>query len=383
MPRETLPITPSVLVWARERSGFSLEELKATFKTIEEWESGASAPTYPQLEQLADKLKLPVAVFFFPEPPRLPPLRESFRTLPDTEFDLMPPQIRQMLRKAKAMQLNLLELNDGKNAHPRRIDRDLSFSTNVSPATMARQVREYLGISTDRQLEWPDADAALEGWRRAIIAAGVFIFKDAFRSDDYSGFCLQDDEFPIIYVNNSMSKTRQIFTLFHELAHLLFRTSGIDTPSGDYVNRITAPNARALEVLCNKFAGALLLPDAAFRAESAGLPVSRETAVQLARRFNVSRDVVYRRFLDNGSINSSEYEGAVAEWRAQAQAASSGGGGGDYYNTQIAYLGTNYINMALSAFYQNRIDQAKLADYLNIAPRYVSALEERLARRRA
>jgi Zn-dependent peptidase ImmA (M78 family) len=42
----------------------------------------------------------------------------------------------------------------------------------------------------------------------------VFVFKDAFRAEDYCGFSLFDPVFPLIYVNNSMPKSWQIFTLF-------------------------------------------------------------------------------------------------------------------------------------------------------------------------
>lgn len=47
---------------------------------------------------------------------------------------------------------------------------------------------------------------------------------------------IYDKVFPLIIVNNSMAKTRQIFTLFHELGHLLFETSGIDKLKDDFVN---------------------------------------------------------------------------------------------------------------------------------------------------
>jgi transcriptional regulator with XRE-family HTH domain len=69
MPRQTIPITPSVLTWARERAGLSLDDASQTFRSIAAWERGESFPTYPQLEKLSDALKVPVAVFFFPEPP--------------------------------------------------------------------------------------------------------------------------------------------------------------------------------------------------------------------------------------------------------------------------------------------------------------------------
>ena len=38
---------------------------------------------------------------------------KSFRTLPEYEFEFMPPRIRLLLRKAMALQANLNELHDG------------------------------------------------------------------------------------------------------------------------------------------------------------------------------------------------------------------------------------------------------------------------------
>lgn len=71
MANDPLPVTPALINWARKRAGFSLDEAAADFKKIESWETGQSSPTYPQLERMAEKFKVPVAVFFFPEPPVL------------------------------------------------------------------------------------------------------------------------------------------------------------------------------------------------------------------------------------------------------------------------------------------------------------------------
>src|SRR5229473_2985140 len=132
MPREGIPITPRLVTWARERAGFTVEEAREKFAQIEAWEAGDAYPTYPQLERLADEFRLPIAVFFFPEPPTLPPIRESFRTLPDTEFEQIPRQVGYLLRKAKALQLNLVELSQGHNPADRLITRDLIFEDDVS-----------------------------------------------------------------------------------------------------------------------------------------------------------------------------------------------------------------------------------------------------------
>ncbi len=375
MPREQIPVTRSVITWARERAGFSVEEATENFAKIAAWEAGEAFPTYPQLERLADTFKLPIAVFFFPEPPDLPPISETFRTLPATEFAQIPRRVQFLLRKASALQINLSELCQGQNPADHLITRDLEFPVNVSLETMAREVREYIGVSLEEQCSWGTDDDALKNWRQALIDIGVFVFKDAFRVPEYSGFCLYDEVFPIIYVNNSAAKTRQIFTLFHELAHLLFHTSGIDTIGDEYIPALPAP-ARRIEVLCNHFAAQFLLPEAAFRDAFAGFDPSENTAELLAARFHVSREFIYRKFLDRGLIEEAIYTEAAARWADQRQP----GAGGNPYWTKIAYLGREYIELALRQYHQNRINQNQLAEYLDFKPRYVGALEEYFSR---
>src|SRR3546814_16680133 len=116
----------------------------------------------------------------------------------------------------------------------------------------------------------------------------------ACRTDDFSGFCLYDEEFPIIYVNNSSAKTRQIFTYFHELAHLVFHTSGIDKVRDRYIERL-AGDSKQVEILCNSFAAQFLLPEDAFARAVAGRQANEATAEAVAAQFHVSREVVFRR----------------------------------------------------------------------------------------
>ncbi|GAB4365236.1 MAG: XRE family transcriptional regulator [Kiloniellaceae bacterium] len=370
---EQIPINPALLIWARERAGMSLDEAAQRFRKLAAWEAGESSPTYPQLEQLSDAFKVPIAVFFFPEPPDVPSVNETFRTLPEAELEQLPSRIRLLMRKAKAMQLNLAELTLGRNPADRLITRDLQFPTDVDIVEMAATVRAYIGVTVEEQQHWHDDETALKEWRSALHKVGIFVFKDAFRSDDFSGFCLYDDEFPIIYANNSATKTRQIFTYFHELGHLIFHTSGIDKIRDGYVQRL-AGDAQRIEILCNRFASTFLLPEDAFEGALAGRDATEATAEFLAGQFHVSREVIFRRFLDQGRIGEQRYHEAVERWNAQRQ--RGGGRGGDHYWTKLAYLGRDYVALALQQFHQNRIDENQLADYLDTKGKNVATLEE-------
>ena len=72
--------------------------------------------------------------------------------------------------------------------------------------------------------------------------------------------------------------------------------------------------------------------------------------------------------------------GALVAGRPRARA-TSGPSGGDHYNTKIAYLGTEYINLAFQRFYQNRIDYNQLADILDTKPKNLTWLEEYVSRK--
>jgi Zn-dependent peptidase ImmA (M78 family)/transcriptional regulator with XRE-family HTH domain len=376
MANEELPITPELISWARTRAGLSLEEASKKFKRISDWEAGKGGPTYPQLEALAEAFKVPIAVFFFPAPPDVPNISRTFRTLPEAELDNLPSRILLLLRKAKAMQLNLRELNRGENPSERLITRDLSLDGRAGLVEMAQRVREYLNITLEDQQRWKDDDTALKEWRQAIVAVGVYIFKDAFRTNEYSGLSLYDELFPIIYVNNSSAKTRQIFTLFHELAHLLLHTSGIDTLHDEYIPRL-ADDAQRLEILCNRFAAEFLVPDSVFSEALKGKKPTEGTAQELAARFHVSREFVFRRFLDRGLIREPTYQEAADRWAKQKQSESSGG---DYYRTKLSYLGRDYVGLALREFHQNRINEAQLAEYLDTRPRNLPGIEDYFSR---
>ncbi len=370
-----MPITPSLVSWARVRAGYSLADAEKHFKKIALWENGESSPTYPQLEQLAERFKVPVAVFFFPEPPDVPRIDETFRTLTQEDLATIPSKIRLLLRKARAMQINLAELHDGKNPSQKFVTRDLSFNVSARIDAMARSLREYLQISVEEQMSWASVEVALENWRQILVDYGVYVFKDAFREENFCGFCLYDESFPIIYVNNTTAKTRQIFTIFHELAHLIFHTSGVDLDDDGFIYTLPS-DSRRIEVICNRFAGQFLVPDDAFEAEQANLPVNRDSAAQLASLFCVSREVIYRKFLDRGLIDRPEYESAAQEWRGRGGPKKASSSGNYYYN-QMSYLGRRYVGLAFEKFYQNRFDSVQLAEYLNVKPKNIPNFEEK------
>jgi len=286
--------------------------------------------------------------------------------------------VRMFLRRGQAMQLNLAELNDSKNPAGRVISHDLKPSPNTSLDKIAAEVRAYLGVSIEEQASWKGVDVALEKWREVFATkAGVYVFKEAFRAPNYFGFCLYDDEFPIIYINNSSAKSRQIFTLFHELGHLLFHTSGIDILDDPFIAHMGDAEQK-IEAICNGLAARVLVPDVVLDKMLKGAKISRQLAFELAGYFSVSREVIYRKFLDRGLIGAEEYGAAAKEWAGQMKSKDDESSG-NYYNSQRAYLGQRYIDLAFTRYYQHRFDRSQLAEYLNLKPKNLPTFAERFA----
>lgn len=382
MNTELLPYNPVILKWAREKYNYSLEDIAQKFNKpttiINSWEDGTGSPTYVQLERLAYEIyKRPLAIFFFTESPKDTSGKELFRTLPEYEFKQMSPQFTYIIRKAQARQENLRELNEGNNVSNENLTNQFSISKNNTVEEVARKFRKYLGVTLEEQKTWMNADIALKHWRTIIEDNGIYIFKDAFKDDSFSGFCLYDDIFPIIYINNSKAKTRQIFTLFHELAHILFKTGGVDTRLDDYIDYLDA-ESKLIEIYCNKFAGEFLVPQKDFEDDIMGKNLDEEIFSDLATLYSVSREVILRKLLDMGKIERAYYLEKSEEWTEQAKESkkkNTKGIEGNYYNNIKAYLGKNYINLVFEKLYQNKISRKSAADYLDIKASQMQNLE--------
>ena len=378
-------IQPKVLKWARESANLTLVDvatkLKKSADIIEEWEKGGSAPTYPQLEKLAYELyKRPLALFFLPAPPPEPKPQTEFRSLPADDLITLDRDTIFLIRKARAFHVALHELFGDRSPVEAPIWKEIRLSAARPVAQQATAVRNALSVNLDQQSSWRDADHALREWRRSIETRGVFVFKHAFKQREISGFCLVKDELPLIMINNSTTKTRQIFSLLHELAHVLFHRSGISRFDDTRIEAL--PNVdRNIERFCNEIAAEILVPAEDFRicATRRGIDPGNATDddfSDFARRYHVSREVILRRFLDEGSITRPFYLKKSAEWVAQI--GDKGGSGGNYYATQGAYLSEAFLRAVLGRYARRQLTKFEAADLIGIAPKNLSKLQDQV-----
>lgn len=385
MPGKETHVNPLVLQWARETSGLTIEEvarkLRLSSSTVLGWESGHHAPTYIQLETLAYKVyKRPIAVFFFPEPPEEKELEEEFRLLPSSKPTDIKADTRFQLRIAKSMQLSLIELNYGHNPCKRTIFHDVKIDIHNPILQQAQVIRNYIGVKLETQVAWKNTDVALKKWRQAVESVGVYVFKNAFKQKDVSGFCLNDDQFPIIYLNNSNSKNRQIFSIFHELSHILLNVNAMCKINSE-LDAFVPDHYRHVEQFCNALAAEILMPTDDFDDQITQLNSQPNDVINmLTKRYKVSPETVLRRLLEKKRITQSEYQQKIKHFTKYRK---DSGQGGNYYAMKTAYLGENYIKLVLSRYYQGKIDIYQVTNYLNVKTKHISDLESFVFRERA
>lgn len=347
--------------------------MKKAETLIQSWEKEEDFPTYTQLEQLADIYNKPLAIFFLSNPPILPSAKTSFRTVPDTIYESFNSNIIKIINSAEVMKFNLIELNDGINpASPFLLD----MLHKGSYKTLVSDIRNILSVSLTEQKRIRKAEFFFELFRGRLADMGMFVFKAPFQYDKVSGFCLFDRKFPIIYINNSMTFTRQLFTMFHELYHLINDISGMDYVDDEELNYYR-DDTLAIEQECNYFAAEFLVPYDDFREELKLISINDEGISYLAQRYLVSREVVMRRLLDMGKITRDYYNTRRLELinEAKRKKEKEETGGGNYYYNQIAYLGDSYLKLVFKSYKSNKIDKYKVSEYTNIKVSNLSELE--------
>lgn len=352
MKPDRMPVTPAVIRWAREHAGIRLADARESFGEIEEWESGSSRPTYCEIEQLADQYKVPVAVFFFPEPPDLPPIPESLRLLPSDDFNGLPSNLRPLIRRAQAYQLDIEELYQVQRTERRSILKDLPFRMDTPIHEMTTAVRNHLGVSIQDQFQWRNSGRALIEWRSAFFRSGVFVIKDLFPERGFDGFCLYDGLSPVIYLNSSFTYERQVVILFQALAVLLLDSRGIDFGRNGYVDGI-----------CLDFACEALVPSAEFEKHLGSMQAPEQTAITLASRFHVSPQLIFRRFRDRNLISEAAFQSAITKLNSQHRIEQAPD---DLCQKAISVFGRDFVGLALNRHYAGLIDEERLADHLDV-----------------
>lgn len=343
-----IDVRPSVLEWARARSGIDDEAWGQRFPRYEAWWRGEVAPTLKQLEDFARKTRTPVGFFFLDEPPVEQVPIPDFRTVGDRTVgagaEMVSADLLDVIYACQRRQewYRDHQLLNGESA--------LAFigTATVGDAVddVAGEMRELLDWTAESRASCRSWDAALTWLRERAETAGVLVMisgivgSDTHRTlnpQEFRGFALVDRYAAVVFVNGADSKAAQVFTLVHELAHLWLG----ETALSDLDPRFIQSNT--VERWCNQVAAEFLVPMEEFgiRFDRGGDP--RAQLQPLAEHFRVSTQVILGRMREAGALSWDEYLGEIdLERERVAEMVAERGGGGNYYNTKPVHVSKRF-----------------------------------------
>jgi len=381
-------IKPELLIWARETVGFSIQEAAKKIGVSEEklelWENGAGLPTVSQLRKIADVYKRPLVAFYLPEPPPAVKQPHDYRRM-DIEGEYSP-ALRIELRKAVYRRKIAMELLQELDEEIKPFDYKASINDDVT--VLSEYMRGILGIPIGEQLAWKSSYQAFKSWKSAIENLDILVFqtaninKNQISLDEMRGLSISEEYLPVILINSADAVNGRIFTMFHELVHILLHNGGI-CDLEDYSRPIK--EEQKIEFFCNNVAGLTLVPnDVLIREEI----VSRKKQnswedyelARLANRFSVSQEVILRRLLTLDKITKDFYEEKRGELLKQygKRKPSENSGGPPYYRLVLRNNGIAYTKLVLDAYYRDCITISQVSNYLGAKLKHFKSIEDAL-----
>ncbi|WGY03733.1 ImmA/IrrE family metallo-endopeptidase [Nocardioides sp. QY071] len=319
MVAKTSPITPSVLEWGLHQDGRSSSAVASAMGVdraeFDRWLSGDARPTTGQVSDLARLLSRPRAFFFLPAPPSNGAVPDAFRHPPGSGHLTVAPEVLKEARRAKRVQLAIAATVDSSPNVPRA-------AVDERPSVAAARAREWVGIPTSAT--WRDDYEALRWWKAALEAVGVLVFELQLGKDSVRGFAGWDERAPMIVINSSgVTPAARIYTIGHELAHLLLReaTACIEPPG-----TALSVDTRT-ETWCERFAAAFLMPAPSVRSLMRDLRVDRggatlATVKTMMTTFRVSARAAAARLADLGFADAGLYPAVLKVFQVKSGAST-------------------------------------------------------------
>ncbi len=380
-------VKPELLTWARQTAGFTLPEAarRAQIKSaqLDVWERGESRPTITQLRTLARVYKRPLAVFYLPEPPRDFQALQDYRRLPGEPVVEQSPTLRFGIRNAHYRREAALDLYQEMGETPPPLT--LSADVSEDPENVAVRFRSALGITYGDQITWKDDYDALNHWRLALERLGVLVFQvSRVKLSEMRGFSISDLPLPVIGINSRDNPRSRIFTMLHELTHIVLQRGGLCEWNID-AERANLAEERKIEVFCNAVAGAMIVPQAELLREDivvrkqGTIEWANDEIAHLVNRFNANREVVLRRLLTLGRTTGEFYQRKREEFqRESASYKKPTKVVVPQHQKALASTGNLFANLVLSSYRQDKITASDLSDLLEVKLQYVPKIEQTL-----
>jgi len=312
MKSMTVEVNPEVIKWLRESSGWRIEEvskrLGTNSETVLDFEEGKRSPTLTQLSEMSKSFKRPIASFFLSKPKQDKPLPKDYRFLPN-KTGIFDKKTILAMRRSRSLQGISRELSVNIRYETQTKAEKVKLSED--PDAIARKYRELFDLSFEKQRKFKDAYKLFGYLRDVLEDSNVLIFQFSMPIEDARGFALADEPPSIVVINSKDSIEARLFTLMHELGHILLGETVID------ISDESQTNQESIERWCNAFSASFLLPKKSISElfkEYRGRLTETETLNSLSRKYKVSKAVFLVKMLELDYISRQKFENVMARY---------------------------------------------------------------------
>jgi IrrE N-terminal-like domain len=253
-------VKPAMLRWARERAGLEPDALAHRFPKLADWEREEIQPTLKQLEDFAKATRAPIGYLFLTEPPvELVPIPD-FRTVENRRIGHPSPDLLETIYLCQQRQEWYRDYVRSLREEP------LPFIGSATPESdvvqTAAEIRRALDFEIEERRQYPTWTEALRRFIEQADRLGVLVMVNGvvgsnnhrkLNPDEFRGFAISDDLAPLVFINGADTKSAQMFTLAHELAHLWLGQSALSDV--DPASAPRAPDGELVQQGCCRASG--------------------------------------------------------------------------------------------------------------------------------
>jgi len=374
-----IQVNNEVLIWARESLAITRnqasEKTGISPKRIVQLEEEGKQPTVEELKEFSKAYKRTIATLLLIKPPKEKPLPADRRTVDSIDLDNFHEKSIMAVRKARALATSFIELRQEMNIVVSKLN--FFASINESPQIVANKLRNLLNLDEIREIT--NINHALDAYIEKVESLGIVVFQLSLTQDNLRGFSITDEVIPIIAIKRGgESPTAKIFSLFHELGHILLNDGGLCD--------LTEQSNIEIEKWCNAFAAEVLIPTNELlkmqividQIQQGEKIWSKNDLILLGNYFHVGPLAILRSLMENRLTTTAYYNEKHQSWNKPQFGRAKNPEGRNIAKETIKEKGRTYISLAFSAFDQNRIDLKDLSDFLGIRLSYIQRTRQLL-----
>lgn len=382
MEKKYAYINPEMLKWAREQTPFnSVEDVQLKLRDIKPeylraWEEGMEFPSISEAKKLASLYKIPFAAFYFSKKPSgnvknyIDRRTKKGTVYGENSYELWAEIKRVIEDREKLVEISENEIYNFQKI-PKVQNDDIEF--------IANKIREFLEIDGYFKYKANYDYKPFNYFRQKFEDKGIMISQiSSVDICEMKGLSIFYEEIPIIAINNKDWETAKVFSLFHEMAHLVRRSSSLCLIDFDERNDEE-------EKICDKIAAETLLPRMKFIETVKEI---REKYVdwdeiclgKIADKFAVSKVTVLRRLYELGIIEydyyREKYEEMILDFESNKKKNKNKNNPIQYYIRYLNQHGYLFPKIILQNHFNGKISYGKMCNILNIKPRHITDIEQ-------